>query len=113
MARLLADENFPVPAVEALRLLGHDVVTLAEAGKANLALPDEAVLAWAAREGRAVLTLNRKHFLRLHWNQPDHSGIVVCTFDPSFDQQAQRIHEAVVALEALASQLIRVNRPNP
>ena len=26
--RLLADENFPLPAVAALRLAGHDVLTL-------------------------------------------------------------------------------------
>jgi hypothetical protein len=28
MARLFADENFPLPAVEALRRLGHSVLTL-------------------------------------------------------------------------------------
>jgi len=27
MARLYADENFPFPAVEELRRLGHDVLT--------------------------------------------------------------------------------------
>ena len=31
MARLYADENFPFPAVEALRRLGHDVLTMTKA----------------------------------------------------------------------------------
>ena len=31
MARLYADENFPQPAVERLRELGHDVQTVQEA----------------------------------------------------------------------------------
>ena len=44
MARLLADENFPWPVVEALRGLGHDVRTLADLGYAQQALPDQAVL---------------------------------------------------------------------
>src|SRR5438128_5482728 len=35
MARLYADENFPQPAVERLRELGHDVQTVQEAGKAQ------------------------------------------------------------------------------
>ncbi|MGB9880137.1 MAG: DUF5615 family PIN-like protein [Anaerolineae bacterium] len=30
MARLFADENFPMPAVEVLRELGHDVLTMVE-----------------------------------------------------------------------------------
>jgi hypothetical protein len=39
VARILADENFPLPVVEALRRLGHDVVTLADVGKAHQAIP--------------------------------------------------------------------------
>ncbi|MBD2576541.1 DUF5615 family PIN-like protein [Oscillatoria sp. FACHB-1406] len=35
MARLYADEQFPVPVVEFLRVLGHDILTVREAGKAN------------------------------------------------------------------------------
>ncbi len=37
MARLYADEQFPYEVVEHLRDLGHDVVTVQEAGKANFA----------------------------------------------------------------------------
>ncbi|OAD19383.1 hypothetical protein THIOM_004984 [Candidatus Thiomargarita nelsonii] len=46
-------------------------------------------------QGRAVLTINRKHFIRLHRLQPEHAGIIVCTFDPNFVGQARRIHEAI------------------
>ena len=42
MARLYADENFPQPAVERLRELRHDVLTVQDAGKAQQKLPDEA-----------------------------------------------------------------------
>ena len=38
MAGLYSNENFPLPVVERLRALGHDVLTLQEAGKADQAL---------------------------------------------------------------------------
>jgi len=47
MARLYANENFPLPAVEELRRLGHDVLTSYESGRAGQAVPDEDVLAFA------------------------------------------------------------------
>ena len=36
---LYADENFPLRAVEELRRLGHDVLTVLEDGRANNPLP--------------------------------------------------------------------------
>ena len=60
MARLYSNENFPLPVVEELRRLGHDVLTVLEAGKAEQAISDEEVLALATQLGRAVLTLNRR-----------------------------------------------------
>ncbi len=44
MAAFYADESFPLAAVDALRRLGHDVLTAFEAGQANQRIPDEAVL---------------------------------------------------------------------
>lgn len=41
MARLYADENFPLPVVEELRRLGHDVLTMYEDGRANQSISDE------------------------------------------------------------------------
>jgi len=111
VAALYSNENFPLPAVEEFRRLGHDVLTVLEAGKAEQAVPDEEVLAFATSVGRVVLTLNRKHFIRLNREQPTHSGIVVCTFDPNFEQQALRIHTALQQTAEMTGQLVRVNRP--
>jgi len=111
VARLLADENFPLPVVEELRRLGHDVVTLEDAGKAGQSLPDEAVLDFASGDKRAVLTLNRKHFVRLHGTGRDHAGIITCTFDLDFAGQARRIQGAIAAHAQLSGQLVSVNRP--
>ena len=111
MARLYANENFPLPVAEELRRLRHDVLTIHETGKAGQSVSDEAVLAFARADGRALLTLNRKHFIRLHNEQPHHAGIIVCTFDPDFVGQAHRIHEAIESQAQLSGQLIRVNRP--
>jgi hypothetical protein len=66
----------------------------------------------AIADNRAVLTLNRKHFIRLHREQPRHAGIVVCTVDPNFDRQATRIHSGMEATPDLHGQLIRINRPS-
>jgi hypothetical protein len=44
MARLYSNENFPLPVVEKLRALGHDVLTIQETGKADQAEPDDKVL---------------------------------------------------------------------
>ena len=46
-------------------------------------------------DGRVLLTLNRKHFVRLHGERPDHAGMILCTFDPDFVGQARRIHAAI------------------
>ena len=111
MARLYSNENVPLPVVEELRKLGHDVVTSHESGTANRSVPDEAVLEFAISEERVLLTLNRKHFLRIHRATPEHFGIIACTFDPNFSRQAQRVHQAVLAAADLRNQFLRVNRP--
>ncbi len=52
MAALYSNENFPLPSVMELRRLGHDVLTIQETGRADQAMPDEAVLAFAAEAHR-------------------------------------------------------------
>ena len=111
MARLYANENFPLPVVVALRAMGHDVLTVQETGKAEQQFPDNLVLAFATSEYRAVMTLNRKHFIRLHQLSAAHQGIVVCTVDPDFEGQARRIDSTLSGRPVLAGQLVRVNRP--
>lgn len=108
---LYSNENFPRPVVEELRRLGHDVLTVLEAGRADQALSDEEVLAFAVSLGRVVLTLNRRHFIRLHHERPNHTGIMVCTFDPDFIGQATRIHTVLQSASQPTGQLLRIHRP--
>ena len=110
MARLYANENFPLPVVEELRRLGHDVLTIQETGQAGQALSDEAVLASACTQGRMLLTFNRKHFIRLH-QQQDHCGIIACTVDADFFGLARRTHQALTTYSQGPKPLIRINRP--
>jgi predicted nuclease of predicted toxin-antitoxin system len=72
VAALYANENFPQRVVHALRERGHDVLTTAEAGEAGRAETDEDVLAYAGHHDRAVLTLDRRDFIRLHQQNRDH-----------------------------------------
>jgi predicted nuclease of predicted toxin-antitoxin system len=111
MARLYMDEQFPKVVSQLLREMGHDVLTVQEAGKGNLGIPDEDVLDFAISENRAVVTLNRDDFIRLHRADSQHFGIIVCTNDPDRSRMASRINEAIVDRESLQDNLIRVVRP--
>lgn len=112
MALLYTNENFPIKVAVALRTFGHDVLTSQEAGQANQAIADAEVLRFAAAQDRALLTINRRDFIRLHRASSVHAGIVVCTQDPDAKGQAERIHEAIQAKDSLLSQLVRVYRPS-
>ncbi|MEG4499932.1 DUF5615 family PIN-like protein [Microcoleus sp. F10-C6] len=83
-------------SLELLRALGHDVLTVQEAGRANQKIPDPDVLAFATSEKRAVITENRKDFFRLHRIQSLHAGIIACTNDRNWEALANRIHTAIV-----------------
>jgi uncharacterized protein DUF5615 len=111
VARLYADEDFSYRVVEELRHLGHDVLTAQEEGLGNQRTPDNAILTAATAQGCAVLTFNRRHFVRLHRHTATHLGIVVCTRDPNVPALAARIHEAVESHSTLEGQLIRIIRP--
>lgn len=110
MKTLFADENFPLPTVTALRDLGYNVLTLQEAGIGEQAVPDEEVLLLATSLQRALLTLNRKDFIKLHQPDISHAGIIVCTFDADFQALANRIHLEIKDLTSLDNQLIRVTK---
>jgi predicted nuclease of predicted toxin-antitoxin system len=111
VARLYADEHYPLPVVEILRTLGHDVLTVQAAGQANLKIPDDEVLAFATSQGRAMLTLNRQDFKQLHRLPPNHAGIINCTNDRDWAALANRVNAAILAEAPLAGKLIRVIRP--
>ena len=80
--KLLADENFPRPVVEALGKQGHDVLwaRLACAGWRDADLLD-----LAETEGRVVLTLD-KDFCQIAWQrrQPlQRSGVILFRVHPA------------------------------
>jgi hypothetical protein len=110
--KLYADEQYPYPVVKCLRDLGHDVLTVQEAGKANQRIPDDEVLAFATETERAVITQNRRDFIQLHRMQSNHAGIIVCTEDRDWDALALRIHTVMAEAEFLQGKLIRIVRPS-
>lgn len=114
MALLYADENFDHPVVTQLRSMSHDVLTAQQAGQAQQGIPDPQVLAFAVARGRAVLTFNRRHFVRLHQSiipGGSHAGVIVCTKDSDIAALAQRIDQAIAALPSLTNQLVRIRKP--
>jgi predicted nuclease of predicted toxin-antitoxin system len=73
--RILANENVPGEAIDALRLLGHDVVWVRTQAPGS---PDEAVLAQAQAENRIVVTFD-KDFGELAFRQglPATCGVIL------------------------------------
>ncbi len=113
MVKLYANENFPLETVLVLRHLGYDILTTHEMGKSNLSIPDEDVLAFSITENRAILTINRKDFMRLHRLNPIHSGIIVCTKNDDFDNFALCIHSVLLPYQDNAANLLlRVYKEN-
>ena len=105
---LYADENFPYPVVEALRQVGHDVVTTQDDGLAGA--PDSQILSRAHALRRAVLNFDRHDFLRLHRQGDAHSGMVLATDDPDHPALAARIDLALKG-QLTGRWCLRVNRP--
>ena len=93
MADLFSDEDFPKEAIRHLRRMGHDVVTIQEAGWANKKFEDRHVLDYAHKLDRAVLTCNDKDFAKLHERTPDHPGIVSCPQKEHPAELARHIHQ--------------------
>lgn len=87
------------------------VLTSIEAGRANQAIPDADVFAFTVEDGRALLTLNRRDFIRLARSRPSHFGVIVCSEDLDFTGQAERIHRDIAAHQSLEGKLIRIRRP--
>lgn len=110
MAKLYTNENVPLPVAEELRRLGHDVMTVQESGLGGQSVPDHAVLKFAIDQDRCLITLNRRHFVKLHVETPVHPGLIVCTTDGDFMALAARIDAVVHGTPSLAGKLMRVNR---
>ena len=110
MAKLYADEQFPLKTTQRLRALGHDVLTVQDAKKANQKIPDEKVLAFATQQKRAVVTLNRRDFIQLHRQKMSHAGIIVSKDDVDKVQLAERIHRVIQSETTLVGQLVKVTK---
>ncbi|MCU0240623.1 MAG: DUF5615 family PIN-like protein [Pyrinomonadaceae bacterium] len=110
--KFYADENFPLRTVQELRNLGHDVLTAFEDDKANQSISDDDLLKRATELKRAVLTHNRLDFKRLHQQNENHCGIVICTENPNRFELAEKVQEAVSKVETLENELVRVYRPS-
>jgi predicted nuclease of predicted toxin-antitoxin system len=84
--RLLADENFPKPLIEALRAGGHDVLW---ARTECAGWKDAAVLDLAESEARIVLTLD-KDFWQIALQRRvrlEQSGVVLFRIHPATPEQ--------------------------
>ena len=60
MARLYSNENFPLPVVQRLRALGHDVLTIQEAGKADQAQASNLVVRHDSMVNATLTQLRRE-----------------------------------------------------
>ena len=94
--RILADENFPRDAVDALRRVGHDVAWVASHVPGN---GDVQVHQRAQVESRILVTFDKDFGeLAFHWRLPASSGIVL--FRISLRSPAYVARVAVAALES-------------
>jgi hypothetical protein len=85
--RFFTDEDVFGAIAPALRKVGYDALSTAEAGRLNEL--DESQLAWAASQGRAIVTFNVGHFAALHsrylTSGRSHAGIVLSMQRPIGD----------------------------
>ena len=112
MVKLYADEQFPLPVVKILRTLEYDILTVQDAGKAEQKIPDPEVLHYATSLNRAVLTMNRRDFIHLHAQTPQHKGIVICKSSTKWEKIAQAIHNHLIQFESIEGQLVRIKLPS-
>jgi predicted nuclease of predicted toxin-antitoxin system len=79
--RVWLDSHLSPALARALRERGYDVVALQDEPRSLRSLPDELLLADAARQGRAIVTYNARDFAPLHKvflaGRRSHAGIVL------------------------------------
>jgi hypothetical protein len=101
MARLVARDDFPLPVIEELRLLGHDIVTVPAEGVSRDVSPGAKPRVW--------LTLDPDQSAGAHRAAPAHSGIVAVKPGKTYAGLAQRIHDALKAHARISRQLVVVD----
>ncbi len=94
--RLFTDEDVYAAVAPALRKAGLDALSTPEARR--LGESDNAQLAFAAGQGRVLVTFNVAHFAALHdtWLRQGrhHAGIVVSSQRPIGDMLTRLVHLA-------------------
>lgn len=94
--RLLANENFPLDAVEALRENGHDVAWIREDARGS---KDEQVLELAQQEDRILITFDKDFGELAFRSELSSAGGIILFRITAISSQ----HIAQVAVQALAS----------
>jgi nucleoside-diphosphate-sugar epimerase len=99
--RLLLDEMHQPVVADLLRQRGHDVLALV-ADPMMRAMADDEVFAWAAREGRRIVTENVKDFRRLLLAAGDGASVapLLFTSSRSFPRSRRNPGPLVDALDA-------------
>jgi predicted nuclease of predicted toxin-antitoxin system len=98
--RLLADENFPEPIVEALRSEGHDILW----ARTDLAgSKDIVLLNLAETEARIVLTLDKDFWqIAVQRRSPlEQSGVVLFRVHPATPERLRPLIRAFVEAKAV------------
>jgi predicted nuclease of predicted toxin-antitoxin system len=92
--KFLADENFPRPALEALRKAGWDVFSIAESSPG---ISDDEVIALCAKKQRVLLTFD-KDFGELVFRRglSAASGVVLMRIIPESPEEAAGVALALV-----------------
>jgi hypothetical protein len=102
---LLLDEMFSDSVAQQLRAKGYDVVSVV-AQPDLVALPDDQILAYAASEGRALVTANIKDFMPLDGRYraagQAHFGLILVSAK-TFPQNRGFTTAITTALETLLS----------
>lgn len=107
---LLLDEIFSDSVARQLRAHGHDVISVV-ADPALVALPDDQILAYAAGEGRALVTANIKDVVPLDGRYRAaghaHSGLLLVS-TKSFPQNRAFTTAVATALATLLNGNIKI-----
>ena len=107
---LLLDEMFSDEIAQQLRAKGYDVISVV-ADPALAGLPDDQILAYAANEGRALVTANIKDFVPLDGRYraagQAHSGLILVS-TKSFPQNRGFRSAITTSLATLLSDTAKI-----
>lgn len=110
MKFLFADEDVYKRLVDDLRNNGADVLTIKDEGLDNTGMEDGAVLELAKVYDRALITFNRKDFIRLHKSGIEHAGIIICKRNTPHQSIVKKIVALVSEEDEFYGRLFRITQ---